>query len=653
MHVFSRGRLAEAWPSMYSRERSAAQLPGLCRNQYGAASRDSGAVLVRAPAAWRLGVGALICLMLSIAGLPVTAAHPISVTETSVFVAQTRAIVRIQLYAEDLMLFQDLTPDEQDVISPADLERGLQQHGAFLLEKVTLRNAAGETYPGSVTDVKPFKIPPEGIPVSELMLHTATYELEFPFAEPPEYLTMQQDISDPNFIFPSEMQLSVHQTGTDLTYSDGLKAGATVTLRFDWDSVPLGDSASEEDWEKWFEKQREATLGITSYSSIYSFIYIEPAEIRHEVLIPLASLKTVIPVRSRDPSFLEIEEQDAVREEIRGWLKDRNPTTINGNPIAAEVSRVDFYALDLKDFAGRAEPRRISLASGRVGVILTYRPSEDTVREATLTWDRFHAAIGKIQSVVIAHSDQMERFEFSKFNKGPMNVFSWTCPPERLPAPIVAVDAVVAAKPVLQIPVAALVLTLVAGAFGILSHHRRKSILIVALLLLAGVSAAWTPVTMAHPWRKPPEISNEEAVEIFRRLHQGTYRALDFGSENRIYEVLETTVDGPLLEELYLQLRQSLEIREQGGAVARVSSVRHGQTSRAARVPDGPEWPGFQITADWTVTGTVEHWGHIHERSNQFAADFFVEPRGGKWKVTRMDIRNQQQLSGKTTLRSF
>jgi hypothetical protein len=49
----------------------------------------------------------------------------------------------------------------------------------------------------------------------------------------------------------------------------------------------------------------------------------------------------------------------------------------------------------------------------------------------------------------------------------------------------------------------------------------------------------------------------------------------------------------------------------------------------------------------------VEHWGHVHERENQFDAVFTIQPVDGSWKITRMDILGQQQKSARTTLRRF
>jgi hypothetical protein len=593
--------------------------------------------------------------------LLVEAAHPISVTETSVFVTGTRAIVRIQFFAEDLMLFHGLQPvpgpdgSGSNVISAEDLRRGLELHKTFLLDKVSLRDAAGEPYTGTVTSIKSFEIPEAGLPETDLMLHAATYELEYIFPQPPEFLTIQQDITDANFLFPSEMKLSVHQTGTDLTYTDSLRAGASVSLRFDWTVAPLTQDATDEDWEKWFEKQREATLGITSYSSIYSFVYIEPAEVRHEVLIPLASLNAFLSLQHRDPAFVELDEQDAVRQLIRDWLTGGNPAKINGLPVTPEFTRIDFYGLDLKDFAAQAAARRVSLASGRVGIIMTYRPQTDSVTEVSLTWDRFNSQVKKIESVVFSWPDSIERFEFSRYAEPEKNVLKWSCPPERLPVPVTEMAVQTPEKPVLRIPVVSVIAALCSLlCLGLLPRSGRSRILSSGMLFVVAVATLpFARVTLPHPWKSPPELTDAEARKIFEHLHRGIYRAPDFGTETRIYDVLKKSVSGNLLNDIYLQLRQSLEMREQGGAVARVRSVEHDQWQQLPRSSEQPAWPGFQVRSSWVVAGTVEHWGHVHERQNRFAAVFTVEPESGFWKITAMNIEDQQQMSQKTSLRKF
>lgn len=585
------------------------------------------------------------------------AQHPISITEAAMFVTKTRAKTRIQMFAEDLVLFQGLEPDEQDRLRPDDLRQGLEDHKAFLLEKFTLRNAAGEPLKGQVTDLKPFTIPADGIPSGDMMKHTAIYEIEHTFDSPPEFLTIQQDLADENFIIPSEMSLQVKQAGSALNFSERLLPGNSTTVRFDWENA-LSEDASDQEWELWFEKQREKTLGITSYSSVYSFIYIEPGEVRHEILIPLATLGTIIRMQHRDPAFIDIDEQDAIRDEIRKWLTPAAPATINGTRIEPRFSRIDFYSLNLADFATQAAAQKVSMASGRVGIILSYRPSDDSVRDVALPWTLFYSGLTKIPAVVITWPGAMDRFEFSRFNKPEDNTLRWSCPDDALPKPVAAVPASIPPAPTISIPYKTIIPITAAVTILLLLRRQPWRIRLIApvvLLLIALNNISSKPLQIAHPWKKPAELPPDTARDIFRQLHAGMYRALDFGSEDRIYDALDATIDGPLLEELYLQLQESLRVREQGGAIARIKAITFTDATPIPRTESSPTtpWPAFALRATWQVAGTVEHWGHVHERENQFEAVFSLKPINNNWKITRMDILGQQQKSARTTLRRF
>ncbi len=582
--------------------------------------------------------------------------HPISVTEAGMFVSRTRATTRIRIFAEDLVLFQGLEPDEQDLIQPDDIRRGLEDHRSFLLEKFTLRDADGRVIPGQVTDLKPFEIPAAGIPSTEMMKHTAEYQIEHEFAEPPAFLTIQQDIADANFIIPSEMTLTVHQGGTGLNWTERLQPGNSTTIRFDWENT-LSEDASDDEWDQWFEKQRVQTLGITSYSSLYSFIYLDRTEVRHEVLIPLATLATILPLQHADPAFVAVEEQDVIRQQLKDWLAEENPVLVNGQIVSPEFPRIDFYSLNLSDFASRPEAEPVSMASGRIGVIMSYPAGDDFVREASVSWNRFYSAVTRIPAVVVTSSGELQRFEFSRFNEPEANVFAWQCPEELLPQTPTLVQAVLPPDHRLPISISGLLLLILTLPAALIAGRRRRLLVAGSMLTLAGIcwSTESTLVTVQNPLRPPEELSADEAGRVLQQLHDGMYLSLSFGSESRIYDALAAGIDGPLLEELYLQLLETLRVREQGGAVARVQEVRLDPPAVLARSPaaTSPKWPGFQCAATWTVAGTVEHWGHIHERRNRFDAIFSVEPRDGHWKITAMEIQGQEQESARTTLRKF
>ena len=80
-----------------------------------------------------------------------------------------------------------------------------------------------------------------------------------------------------------------------------------------------------------------------------------------------------------------------------------------------------------------------------------------------------------------------------------------------------------------------------------------------------------------------------------------------------------------MLADLYLKIKQGLIMQEQGGAVARVQEVKVLKASRRRAKSKN----GFAERVTWQVEGTVEHWGHIHTRVNEYSADLEIEPAGG------------------------
>ena len=231
-------------------------------------------------------------------------------------------------------------------------------------------------------------------------------------------------------------------------------------------------------------------------------------------------------------------------------------------------------------------------------------------------------------------------------------MLSWEADPETVIARAAAVPRRLPDRPRLQIPLVSILLFLCSL---VLLLTRRRMFIAAAAVCLAAAGLSWplVRIDVPHPLRPVPRLTEERAGRIVQQLHRGTYDALQFGSERQIYAALDRFVAGDLLENLYLQLRDSLAVREQGGAVARVRAVDYleGQT---VHLPDrNIPWPGFFYRLTWQVTGTVEHWGHVHERRNQFSAVLGIQPVEGRWKITSLDIEAQKTLAGSTKLRDL
>ena len=129
-------------------------------------------------------------------------------------------------------------------------------------------------------------------------------------------------------------------------------------------------------------------------------------------------------------------------------------------------------------------------------------------------------------------------------------------------------------------------------------------------------------------------------------MHANVYRAFDYTAESDIYDALARSVDGSMLDELYEQVYRGLIQQEQGGAVSRVQEVRPLDLEVVAigELPDDGRL-GFLVDARWQVDGRVTHWGHSHDRTNEYRARYAVVQTDAGWRIGGSQILESLTVS--------
>jgi len=421
------------------------------------------------------------------------------------------------------------------------------------------------------------------------------------------------------------------------------------TIRLDWEQPPLPPEASEKEWEEWDAKRKEKALGITSYSSVYSFLYVEDYEVRHEILVPLLTLEASVPLAHKDPDFVDVSEQDAAKPAIEEYFQKANPIKIDGIVVKPTVQRLDFYGLDFKDFAQKADRKRVSVSNARVGIILSYS-TKSPPQSVELTWDMFNKYVWGAQTVVFAY-DQTHSQLFSPYQKK----YLWSNPGR---PPAVPVDQVSQLLPPLRrwsIPAVSATL-LGMGLLVALILLRRPFVATGVVLVSVALAAVLLPfgrTDVQNPFAKPPRLDDAQARSVFEALHKNIYRAFDYHDEQSVYDSLAKSISGPLLEKTYLAVREGLVMQEQGGAISRVTGVNIVDGKLLPAPHDSKDPRAFDYQVVWDVEGTVEHWGHIHTRTNEYEATFTVEPEGDAWKISSLDVTGQKRKGFQTRLRNI
>jgi hypothetical protein len=182
----------------------------------------------------------------------------------------------------------------------------------------------------------------------------------------------------------------------------------------------------------------------------------------------------------------------------------------------------------------------------------------------------------------------------------------------------------------------------VSRRLGTRERSRRLVVLggLAAATLLGAVARVEVPLDFGPRYDAPPD---EEALGVFRALHRNIYRAFDCRTESDVYDVLAQSVDGELLESIYIEVRTSMVLADMGHASCRIEDVQVldcalGDPTGALALADG----AFAVRCRWRVRGALRHWGHAHLRTNDYEAVYAVEPRDDLWKIAAVQVLQQR-----------
>ena len=418
---------------------------------------------------------------------------------------------------------------------------------------------------------------------------------------------------------------------------------ATIGFIVYHNSVPVNDLRFLEqnetlhlNWEDpWYSYFENINLARHHQSSLMSFLYIEPYEVRHELLSRIKDLEGWIDLNYDMDDVIEIHEQDSLRKLIADFLIQRNVVSIDGKEGKPILDRIHFLEVNLAGIQIMEIPKPQPYVSALIGVIFAY-PHEGLPEEVTVQWDMFNEKIQRIPATSIGPEGPWP-YDLQPSD----NVLHWKNFLKHYQLPNVTEQHVETA--LLHVPVFTIVFLLMLvfllfrNGWSLHGLSRWRKFFFVLYILLAIVS-----YPVGTEWRVPflekKTYSAPEAKALITQLLKNTYRAFDFRTEEAIYDKLAICNDKALLQKIYLQTRKSMAIENQGGIEARVNEVFVTKVEEAATsVP-------LAFKCNWIVKGEVGHWGHKHRRINQYDAIITIIPVDGVWKMHDLEIIQEVRL---------
>jgi hypothetical protein len=555
-----------------------------------------------------------------------------------IYVLDDHVRVNLEVYVGDLEQFEELLPDTflQDTVDRPSLEQRIKLFAAerlqFITDKGTKLSARLElAEPRKRVNrdsplagmINPFTRQRIGkAPADKRVLYA---EIIYPFNEKPQQLTIVPPADAQGNAVASIGFIAYHKA---VPVIDFRYLGRAVNLNLDWQ-------------DPWYSRFDSPILKRHHKSALMSFLYIEPYEVRHEILVRTKDMEGWMDLGLRGKEYIEIDELEPLKQRIGEFLLSKNPVKIDGVPVRPILDRINYVKVGLTGIKLLEKPERLEISTAIIGVIITFL-TQGLPQQVTVDWELFNAQIERIPTMATDPAGPMAGF----IDKDD-NVFSWMNFLKKYKVPTVDAVAVKGSFGDLTIPVLSLLCGIIFLALGWLLWQRKRrqgsirviSIGLVVTLVVGIVALPYTHVIVSRPALIAADLNDEQSQVLLQAMLKNVYRAFDFREEQDVYDKLALSVDGDLLADIYLQNRKSFAVQKAGGAQAKVKQVQI--ISANAERMDGL---AYQIKGNWTATGTVGHWGHIHTRQNFYDAIVTVEAVDGAWKITEMELLEEKRI---------
>ncbi len=547
----------------------------------------------------------------------------------------------LEVYIGDLEAFDELIPDDwvkDPVVQRPGSAKRLQKFSSETFQFMTemgeklaaqlqlveprLRKDRQSPFAGMINPYTRQRVPEP--PTDKRVLYA---ELVYPFKKKPKELTIVPPLDKEGRAIVTIGFIAYHKA---VPIIDFRYLGTPAHLTLDWE-------------DPWYSKFENPNLKRHHKSALMSFLYVEPYEVRHEILTRVKDLEEWMDLGLRGDEYIEVDELEPLKKRIGEFLLGRNPVLVDGRLLKPILDRTNYVKVGLTGIQLLEQPERLEISIAIVGVIIAYI-TEGIPQEVTVDWELFTDQIQKVPVTAIDPAGPL-----LSYVEPQDNVHTWTNFLKNYQLPTVEAVAVAGTLGRVNVPVgslACLAILLPVGWQIRTRKQRGKSVTVpmVATVVLLGASLAAYPyaqVSVAKPTAIAGNLEGEPAQVLLHTLLKNVYRAFDFREEEDVYDKLALSVSGDLLASIYLQNRKSFAVQKAGGAQAKIKEVEILDAA-AEKISERPL--AFAFKSKWTAMGTVGHWGHVHTRKNLYDAIVTVEAVEGNWKITNLELLEEKRV---------
>ena len=387
-----------------------------------------------------------------------------NIAEITVF--DDRVEVALEIYVGDLEIFEPLIPDDwlknlQVERPPIEerlarfSERGLRittETGKTLqaqlrLAEPRLRKDRYSPFAGMVNPYTSRRVP--DAPGDKRVLYA---ELVYPFGETsPVTLTFTPPLDEAG-LPPVTIGFILYHKSVPVIDFRYLSGASTLTL----------------DPDPWYSRFDNPNLKRHHKSALMSFLYVEPYEVRHEILTRVRDLEAWMDLGLRGDEYIELDELEPLKKRIGGFMLQKNPVLVDGEALKPLLDRTNYVKVALTGIQLLEKPERLEIDTAIVGVILTYL-TDGLPQQVTVDWELFTGQIDRVPATATDPAGPLPTFLTPDDS-----IHTWTNYLRNYRLPTVQQVAVAGSLGEFSLPAASIVLALLMLPAGIWFIRRRR-----------------------------------------------------------------------------------------------------------------------------------------------------------------------------------
>lgn len=558
-----------------------------------------------------------------------------------IYVLDDHVKVKLEVYVGDLAVFEELVPDDWIKESDGDRPPLEQRLSHFVNKTLKFVTDTGEVLPAELVLVEPrMRIDRQSpfagminpftrqrVPEAPQDKRVLYAEVIYPFKGKPNTITMIPPLDEEGHARATIGFIAYHKA---VPVIDFRYLGTAARLNLDWA-------------DPWYSRFDNPNLKRHHKSALMSFLYVEPHEVRHEILTRVKDLDEWMDLGLRGKDYIEIDELEELKQRVGEFLLQKNQVKVDGQVVKPILDRTSYVKVGISGIQLLEQPERLEISTAIIGVIIAYI-TEGMPQQVTVDWELFTDQIQKVPATATDPAGPLPTLLTPDDN-----VHTWTNYLKNYTPPTVARVDLKDTLNKLEFPLISLLCGITVMGLVVWIVLRRKTgrpvgallAMVFILVMIGGIAYPYVRMEINRPGMMVNNLQDQEANQILNGLLKNVYRSFDFRNESDVYDKLALSVQGDLLADIYLQNRKSFAVKKAGGAQARVKDVEVISVE-AEPVPD--KSLAFVLNAKWTAQGTVGHWGHIHMRKNYYDAAVTVEAINGTWKITGLELLEEKRV---------